>query len=467
MNDLINKVDNLSINNTIEFDNLAFLQIIDGIHRKENIYIAGTGGSGKSYLMCKVFDFIQKTFHSVLTSTTGVSAFNIGGRTIHSWSGLILPDQIPKNINDFLSMMVNKIKNDHDLLNRWKNIELLFIDEISMLGGSYLDVLDHIAKKVRENDNPMGGIQIICSGDMLQLPPVKDEFPFECYTWKELEFKFYVLKTRYRFTDKNFANLLDRARVGKLTVNDINQLKTRVGKQSQGPIKPTIILSKKAEVDSINNAELNKLKGETIVIDATVTIKRNSLLHQDLGDLAVNEIPLDKVPKEIVFPVDLYIRIKIGAQVMLIKNLNVDTGLVNGARGVVMGYDESFIDIMFKNGVKTKIARAEFKNEETNNTYVCIQFPIILAWASTIHKSQGCTLDCARVDIGDSIFMAGQAYVALSRCKNLESLFIGTMNPQKIYADKIALRFESKMLSKCEYLKMDPSQDEEKEPGEA
>lgn len=407
-----------------------------------NIYISGVGGTGKSYLLKKLF-YKHADSYTYLCSTTGISSYNIGGRTIHSWAGIISPSNY-ENPQKILSQCIARIKRDSKLVKHWKNTTKLFIDEVSMLGGSYLTLLDAVGKIIRKNNKPLGGIQIICTGDMLQLPPVKDVYPFEVDVWGELTFAYYNLNMCYRFDDASYTELLKRARVGELTTNDICLLEQRLNAKI-GDIKPTVVLSKNSEVDRINREELDKLEGDILIF------KCNDLVFDQRGNKVKTSIPKN-ILDEINCDERLYI--KPGAQVMLTINKDVYGGLANGSRGVVINTSkdalssQTFINVKFISGLVHPIAVHEFKVEDEDHTYIREGYPLKVCFAMTFHKTQGLTIDCIYADVGSDIFCGGQAYVGLSRCKNLNSLYLRHFRPSKIYANKTALQFEKRMAAR-------------------
>ena len=409
----------------------AFSTFLKPINSSRNIYISGVGGTGKSYLLkelCKHFTDAGKICS--LTSTTGVSAFNIGGQTIHSWCGVVIPEKIPEDIPLWLKRKAESIKNRKRPYDRIMATEILFIDEISMLGSSYLEILDWICKHLRGVDKPFGGIQIVCSGDMLQLPPVNDGMPFISEAWKDLNFLYYTLQKRHRFPDPDFADLLGRARIGSLTDADILTLNARV---TDKPPKTTMIYPRRADVDRVNNRECLKIKSFEHIVNAEI-------LEENMkGQLT----KLSKPPQNVTWPLEPTIRLKIGAQVMLLVNIDVDSGLVNGTRGTVKSVSPDQVVILKDDGVLANIDRVTFPVEDGERLFHFSQLPLTLAWAVTIHKVQGCTLDSACIEIGTKIFSPGQAYVALSRCRTLEGLHLTErVQKFKVFADKHALHFE-------------------------
>lgn len=404
------------------------------INSGKNIYISGVGGTGKSWILQQLHKhFTHAGKCCSLTSTTGVSAFNIGGQTIHSWCGVVIPEKIPENIPEWLKKKAESLKNRKRPYDRIKNTEILFIDEISMLGCSYLEIVDWICRHIRGVNTPFGGIQIVCSGDMLQLPPVNDGMPFISEVWKNCDFLYYTLSKRHRFPDRAFADLLGRGRVGTLTDSDIVALNSRV---LSPPSKITMVYPRRADVDRVNNRECLKLKAFEYTLHAVVTEENFK------GEL----LSITKPPPGINWPLDLTIKLKVGAQVMLLVNIDIDSGLVNGTRGTVKSVSSEQVTMAKEDGTLANIERVSFQVEDGDRLFNFSQFPLTLAWAVTIHKVQGCTLDSACVDIGPKIFSAGQAYVALSRCRTLDGLYLTErVQKFKVFADKHAVAFEKEM----------------------
>ncbi len=462
-----------------------------------NIYISGVGGTGKSFLLKKIFQKYSSGWKqekpedcpvclekigdtdilacghyvhtscisksekplcpickhdtripkkvSYLTSTTGISAYNIGGRTIHNWAGFICPnnDEMddPQKVID---RCIKKVRTDWVKANRWRTTSVLFIDEISMLGGTFLDLLNAVARIVRKNNKPFGGIQVVCTGDMLQLPLVKDYYPFEVEAWNLMKFKCFNLTTCHRFDDDSYIELLKRARVGKLCELDVKILKSRVARPADDII-PTMLLSKNRDVYEKNRNELDKLPGESIII------KCSDYVLNEKGERID-----DKIPPEIEenFNCDKILYIKEKSQVMLTINMDVESGLVNGSRGIITSIQRSNFDnsivvyVKFKNGMHVPISEHAFAFEDDGVSYVRKTLPIKLCWCASIHKSQGLTLDCIYTDLGQDIFCPGQAYVALSRCRNLNGLYIKSFHPSKVFANKTALEFEKTLNKK-------------------
>lgn len=421
---------------------------------RENVYISGIAGSGKSYLLKQLYDeAVKKGINSVLSSTTGVSSFNLGGCTIHSFTGIVLPSQMPKDPEEFVSRIVTRIKFKRYLLKKWQNLKILFIDEVSMLGANYIDVINEVAKRVRGSSSPFGGIQVIASGDFLQLPPVNDSFCFESPCWEELRFKNYVLTKAYRFTEQKWNDILQRARVGKLTKEDMDVLKECVNKKNNSDIQPTVIYSLRRDVDGLNEVALDNLSSEFITFIAEDTLGE----EEKTGSVNIIRHCSEEQSKVLDSTLNIgrNIKLKVGAQVMLVANLDVAMGLVNGSRGVITKVEADNIIVKFKGKeyeFEHPISPYAFKIEHQGEYYVRTIVPLIPAYASTVHKMQGLTIDCGIINCGSSIFSPGQAYVALSRVRSLDGLFLEQISQSKIYPNKLALNFEEKMRKKAVFI---------------
>lgn len=437
-------------------------------NRKKNVAITGVGGVGKSYLISQLADLAkEKGINCALTSTTGVSAYNLGNgaKTIHSYLGVMMPNYIPEDVDTFLISYSKKILRKNKYKGRWLATELLIIDEVSMLGGTFLELIDSIAKLIRKNNKPFGGIQVVFSYDMLQLPPVKDVYPFESTVWKELNFQYFVLNKAHRFASQTWTDLLKRARLGKLTQEDKSELKICLSKDSPEGIQPTIIFSKNMDVESFNIERIQELGGKSKVyhsVDEVVEEEFNSLFFNKekkpevtnkLNGIPSNLKVVEYCNKQQIallnsnLNIGETVELKIGAQVMLLFNFDLDLGLVNGSLGIVHELDDDAVGVEFFKAGYHRIPVACFTIETEYDMLSRKIIPLKLAWASTIHKCQGLTLDCVEIDIGRSIFSPNQAYVALSRCKSLDGLYISELMFSKIYPDKKALQFEEQMQS--------------------
>ena len=377
----------------------------------QNIFLTGPGGCGKSWTINKLKDVLSKRMNISITSTTGVSSYLIKGQTIHSFSGIGVFN--PKQD------LLKKIKKNR-ATKRIVECDLLVIDEISMLGSIYLSALSKGFKLVRKNEKPFGGIQVIFTGDFYQLPPIQDDYAFESDIWKELNLKTILLEKVYRFTDELYSNMLARIRKGQHTPEDNVELFKRVKafqelNMDDFEIQPTFISCKRIDVYEKNKEELDKNPNELVMY-----------LSRDDGDITFLDIV---APKKL--------ELKIGSQVMLTVNKNVEEGLVNGSRGVIIKLDSDMIAVKLMKGNIEIFERHEFIYEEDGKVIgKRLQFPFILSYCLTIHKIQGSTIDCAIMDIGNSIFENSMSYVALSRVKSLSGLYLKAYSPYKIQVNK-------------------------------
>lgn len=406
--------------------------VIESFEAGKNLFITGGAGSGKSYLL----NFLKRNYGQFgleVTASTGIAAVNIGGATIHSWSGIGLAnlpiDQIVENIFSQKFIRVRR---------KIKQARALAIDEISMISAEVFEILDQVFRRVRENNAPMGGIQMLFFGDFLQLPPINRgggnfNFCFNSEVWKKLNLKVFALEEIFRQTDQKFIKVLNNLRFGKLDESDIEALESRLkANDSNSAIRPTILTTHNIKVEKINEVELKKIPREEITHKAeyfgTPTriefLKKNCMAQESL-------------------------KLKVGAQVMMIKNTYQKEGIINGSLGIVRSFSpKKFYPLVeFSNGKILTISPEEWlveKFDEEKKAIITeagmVQVPLILAWAMTIHKSQGLTLDKISCDLSD-VFSPGQAYVALSRARSLSGIFIESINFNRISSDSEAVRF--------------------------
>lgn len=422
-----------SMQNAIDYTNIDLA--VNLISQGENVFITGPAGTGKSFIL----RILKKIFkgYITLTATTGISAANIGGVTIHSWSG-IQQLQIP------FPQILWKCKQ-----NNIKNCDLLIIDEISMLSAFVLEYLDKLFKLVRNNNYPFGGIQVVFIGDFLQLPPVaikeelnvyesKGRYCFESNVWNELNLKTIYLSKIYRQNDINFCNILNHFRQGCLTNSDISSIKNRY--VSANLVENKLhLFSTKAHVNNYNKQQLDKINSEEVYFESMDKINPALIKNKHTKDQLLKRLDKNIQAQDIVV-------LKQGCRVMLVKNYKQDN-VYNGFCGTVIEVNKTSVTVKFDNGYEGKYYRDKFEYYE-NETYIGSRFqiPFILAYAITIHKAQGLTLDEAVVDCS-SAFASGHVYVALSRVKKLENLYILGFDEGKIYADKKAQIFYKNLLN--------------------
>lgn len=420
-------------------DTLGVLKLVKN---SQNVLLHGEGGTGKSYLLRMIASAMKKCGKTVYcTATTGIAAINLSsssdvrfsGMTLHKWSGVGLAQDVPQKL-------LSKVLVDPSASERWRETDILIIDEVSMLGCEFIEKLNVIGQAIRRNYNPFGGIQLLLSGDFLQLPPVKDGWIFEGETWSTLNLVPYILQEPKRYDDVTHFQLLGRVRKALHTPEDMAFLESRVEayrewKRNEASghgerVKPTILHSKKVDVSAHNMGELEKLQGTSMQY-----LARDDFLPYNTHARSDHYIKLldEIIPK--------CIPLRIGAQVMLKANLDITRGLANGSRGVVTSVHQDGVGIEWKSGIRTVVTTHTWSLEDKDAIASRTQIPLILAWATTIHSSQGLTLDYAICDIGPSIFSPGQAYVALSRVRSSRGLLISNFYPKVIKADTKAIEY--------------------------
>lgn len=408
-----------------------------------NLFITGPGGTGKSVLIRSIYRHARENRKRIqICAMTGVAAANlniIGAKTIHSWSGIGLGKG--KHTEIIEKVATNKYK-----CKFWRSVDTLVVDEVSMLSESQFELLDKIGRRVRKNDElPFGGIQIIFSGDFHQLPPVSETgFCFQSQIWKKCftQHDQIVLKKIFRQTNMTYIDILNEIREGKISEAAINLLQERVNIEIPSNIICSKILPTRAAVESINTTELNKLPTDEV----SYTTKRVPEISLQLT--AVEKAKCKNVSdkqKEFEYAELLRnmiceetVKLKKGAHVMCVVNITQDDRLqiCNGSQGIVTDFENGFPVVKYDNGIVKKMTYHNWKSEKFPDV-VAAQVPLMLSWAITIHKSQGMTIDNAEIDAGNKIFESGQTYVALSRLRTLEGLYLSSFNPKKIKHNKI------------------------------
>ena len=390
-----------------------------------SFFLTGAGGTGKSYVIRSIVEALNREGKDVaLTALTGCAALLLGkkAKTLHSWAGIGLG-------KDPVELLIGKLKKSSKAKKNWLAADALIIDEVSMMTPALLDKLDAIGRAMRKaKGRPFGGLQVILVGDLYQLPPVNKEddysFVFESEFWRQNIKDYVILSTVHRQSDPVFLKILEEARAGRLSQESIAILETRKSKEwKKLEIKPTLLFTRRADVEEINMAQLKKCEGTDYVFKA-----KNVYTPQPFAPVKPTEEQIqwatEKMDKNGSYVPELVLRV--GCQVMLLTNTHAEHGLVNGSRGIIERFCEGaepFPLVKFKNGECLIIQPATWASEEIEG-FNREQIPLRLAYAVTIHKAQGATLDCALIDIGDNTFEYGQAYVALSRVKSLDSLYI-------------------------------------------
>lgn len=395
-----------------------------------NLCLSGAAGVGKSYLINVLFAFLQEhKVSAARTATTGVAAFNVGGQTIHSWAGLGLAEEDAEHL---IVMIRKKAK----VKERMKAATILFIDEVSMCKADLLDKLNLVLQAIRYDMAPFGGLQICASADFLQLPPVwkGDEikqFAFDARSWREAGIQTVVLKEVVRQSDSAFIHLLNAIRIGN--IKDLSLLSSRIDASfPKDGIEPVRLFCRNVDVDRFNKERLEQIP---VPVKTYVSIDSGQPYH------------IDSFNKNCPAPARL--DLKIGAQVMLLCNLDTEAGYVNGSIGVITAFGPPGVTVKFKSGTIIVAHNTwEMKEQEADLSgklrYKSVasrtQIPLRCCWAVTIHKAQGSTLDRAIVDITDAP-SEGQVYVALSRVRDLDSLSITDFPKSAIKVNQQCLDF--------------------------
>ena len=423
-------------------------EIFDYYCEGTNIFMTGPGGCGKSFLIKYIHDHaMQQNKRIKVCAMTGCAAILLGckAKTLHSWAGVGLAKGEHNKIITRISM--NKYKSK-----LWRTTDILVVDEVSMLSKSLFELLDQLGKRIRKNSKPFGGIQLIFSGDFYQLPPVgnindpdSSAFCFESPLWSET-FDYQIpMETMFRQKDNEYVSILNQIREGKLLQDGYRALKQRVGATcTSNIIKPIKLYPRRKHVEIINNGEVAKLNGERITFTYTTLYEPSTTIMSQHNYKRPSKKQLATDETFIVnnSSFEKTLSLTVGCQVMCIANLDTNIGIVNGSTGIVRQFINGFPEVQFKNGVTLPMTPHSWKSE-TIPGFELKQIPLILAYAITIHKSQGATLDCAEIDIGGGIFADGQTYVAISRVKTIDNLYLTAFNPQKIRSSKRVRDFYS------------------------
>lgn len=393
--------------------------------------LTGAAGAGKTYLLNKFIDRSRQRGKSVaVTATTGLAATHLHGTTIHAWAGIGVHDRLD-------SQMTAKLgKTRQELLRR---ADILIIDEISMLHDFRLDMVDLMLRHVRETDAPFGAMQVVLCGDFFQLPPVNRRdgrqggFVTSSQIWQQNVFKICYLKTQFRQSDdQNFTDILNGIRAGVLTRNQLKALQSRAQATDDPFAARTHLLTVNVDVDEVNHRRLNEIDGETREYYMTTSGSKNYV---------------EQLQRSCLAPAVL--KLKVGAQVMCIKN-SAERKYANGSLGKVVAFEEDtdYPVIKLVNG-RTVTMRPESWElmDGDKRRAAAMQLPLKLAWAITVHKSQGMTLDAARIDLGRA-FVEGMGYVALSRVRSLQKLTLDNMNGMALRVSPLARQIDAELQQK-------------------
>lgn len=396
----------------------------------ESTLLTGAAGSGKTYVLNKFIRLAQREGKNVaVTATTGLAATHLGGTTIHSWSGMGIHNILPPRFIDSLA------QSRKDTITA---ADILVIDEISMMHDYRLDIVDEITRKVRGKDEPFGGLQLILCGDFFQLPPINRDgeqaggFVVQSRAWHDLSPVVCYLDEQHRQADDIFLDILNAMRAGDVRRHHVERLLEQKDAELGYGQEVTELHTTNVDVDSLNARKLAELKGRSHRYEMQTSGKANYLDALKRSCLAVEDLVL-----------------KEGALVMCIRN-SPDKKYVNGSLGVVVGFEDEtdYPIVELHDGRKIVIEPATWELRDGDKKRASIvQIPLRLAWAITVHKSQGMTLDAARVDLRRA-FVEGMGYVALSRVRSLATLSLTGMNSMAIRVSPEAVAIDGELRSR-------------------
>lgn len=399
----------------------------------ENVLLTGPAGSGKTYVLNQFIKAAKNQGKSVsITATTGIAATHLNGNTIHSWSGIGINDELPARFID------NIAKGRSDIIEK---TDVLIIDEISMLHDYRLDMVDEVCRLVRKKpDIAFGGIQLIMSGDFFQLPPINREdsraggFVVRSKAWQNIDPTICYLNEQFRQNDESLIEILNALRSGDIRRHHAEILLSRIDAIPSPTLAITELHTVNIDVDRINNQKIDRLQGEEIFYTQSST---------------GSEHYVDNLQRSVLAPATL--RLKKGALVMAVKN-SPDRKYANGSLGIVSAFENSsdypIVDFYNGRSITMKPETWELRDGDKKRASIS-QIPLRLAWAITVHKSQGMTLDSAVIDLRKA-FVEGMGYVALSRVKNLESLYLNGINKTALKVSQDALLIDNSLRSRAD-----------------
>ncbi len=395
----------------------------------QNVFITGSAGTGKTYLLNQYIQYLKerKVYPSVV-APTGIAASHLNGQTIHSFFGL--------GIRDFADdWFIDSLQEKKYLNERFRKLKILIVDEVSMISPEIFSAMDKILKAFKFSNEPFGGIQVILSGDFFQLPPISREkkfkrFAWQAPIWKELNLNTCYLEEKFRQTDDKLISILDDIRSGQISEETHTYLQDQYQKDLNISFRPTKLYTHNVDVDRINNKELENLEGKSVFFSHTGKGSKKNIDKIFKSSSVLEEVVL-----------------KIDAIVLFIKN-NLEAGYINGTTGVVVDFDEddNMPIVKIFSGRKIKLSPEDWTMENENGNIVATvsQVPLKLAWAITVHKSQGMTLDAAEIDLTRT-FEPGQGYVALSRIKSIDGLKLMGINNMALQVDSLILQIDDRM----------------------
>jgi ATP-dependent exoDNAse (exonuclease V) alpha subunit len=389
----------------------------------KNVFLTGSAGTGKTYVLNQYIDYLKERKVKVaVTASTGIAATHMNGMTIHSWSGIGVKEFITSG--NLASMNSKKYLKEH-----LEKVKVLIIDEISMLHKNQINAVDVVLRYFKKNEDAFGGIQVVVCGDFFQLPPIgnqgeaaKDKFAFMAEAWVKARLSVCYLTEQYRQSDNDLNLILNEIRTGNISKKSYATLQKASANKLADDVEPTKLYTHNYDVDRVNAQHLSQLSGTPKKFKAKTS--GNKKLIETLKNSVL-------AGEELVF--------KIGAKVMFVKN-DKEHRYVNGSLGKILGFtDKGFPSVKLLNGktITTDIENWAIMDDNGKTLASYNQVPLRLAWAITVHKCQGMTLDAAEIDLSKT-FETGQGYVALSRLKKLENLQLLGLNEMALRVDSLA-----------------------------
>ncbi len=400
---------------------------LDILKAGRNVFLTGAAGTGKTHVLNEYIKHLREHAVSVgVTASTGIAATHLGGMTIHSWSGI--------GIKDYLSEWdLDAMTQKQYLAKRFQRTKVLIIDEVSMLCPNIIDMVDQVCRVMkRQDDKPFGGMQAVFSGDFFQLPPIvrggeDDLFADSAGAWAGADIRVCYLSEQYRQDDDSYAQLLNDIRDGNVSHNTYKKLNGRLNAKPTSDIDSTKLYTHNIDVDARNADELAKLKSSTVEFKMKTKGKKNIIESMKKSVLAPELLELKK-----------------GAIVIFVKN-DRDGRYVNGTIGKVIGFEFGSPVVETTSGDKIVAEKVEWTIDEDGKVLATLeQVPLRLAWALTVHKSQGMSLDTAEIDLSKA-FTPGQGYVALSRLRNLGGLILTGLNDKALVMHPYVVELDSRL----------------------
>lgn len=421
-------------------------EALNYIIKGESIFLTGSPGTGKSFTLKKIVEYLKTTsINYGITALTGAAAILINGQTLHSFLGIGLGNDNVDKLYD------NVKKNKKKIYNTLKNLDLLIIDEISMMNNILFEKISKFLSKIKNNLLHFGNIKLLFIGDFHQLPPITGNYCFKSKIWNDLNLKNIVLKKSIRqIGDDNFNNILYSIRNGTITDNMYNNLLKLKETTFPDFIIPTKLYCLNYDVDFINkrnfnkqyainkNIKLNTHNIEELINNDTI-ISNNSYDDSNNNDIS-NIYKYEPLSNDLKYNKEEYtITLLKYTQVMITRNININEGLVNGTRGYIIFLNKNYVIIKDINNKIHKINY--FKDENHNKSTYILHMPIILAYALSIHKCQGSTLDAVEIDASSNNFASGQLYTALSRTRSLDNIKLINLDKKAFIVNNDVLEF--------------------------